>query len=84
VSCRLAICFETVVKSNCALRDMPVEGEDEEDLRRYSLECEFGCVLEPELKLPASQHSRYAEVRQGSIPLNLAYLPTTNRPGSVG
>ena len=44
----LAICFESPVKLNDALRSMPVQGQGEKDLLRYSLMDKPWNVLESE------------------------------------
>ena len=46
---RLAIRLESIVKSDGALRSMPVERQSEEDLLWYSLMHKAGYILEPEL-----------------------------------
>ena len=45
----LAICFESIMKSDRAFRCMSMEGQSEEDLLRYSLMHKAGYILEPEL-----------------------------------
>ena len=43
----LAICFESIMKSDRAFRCMSMEGQSEEDLLRYSLMHKAGYIPEP-------------------------------------